>query len=228
MGGLGEYRMRSMAVGALLALTGCAASRAVAPLPKGAVAGQASLGGPLLVFGAPLPVPITTIGAGYGVTDRFGVHGAVHPTGLILFGVVGLDVGASYELVPPKGARPRLMGDLTLSAFAGDTSSEGAPFGVRVFPEAQLVASWDLGERRHHPYVGLDLFTQPLPTPAAYLSPMLGFEVQASRRLGLQVEGKWIAPYASNLPNFVDWVGIAHQGGISAQLGASWHFGETR
>ncbi len=212
---------------ALLAVAGCAASRAVAPLPQGAVAGQVSLGGPLLVFGGtPLPVPLTAIGAGYGVTDRLGVHGAIHPTGLILLGVVGLDLGAAYELFPPKGARPRLMGDLTLSAFAGDTSADGAPFGVRVFPEAQLVASWDLGDRRHHPYVGLDLFTDPLPTPAAYLSPMIGFELQASRRLGLQLEGKWIAPYASNIPNFVDWIGVSHQGGISVQLGGTWHFGD--
>jgi hypothetical protein len=202
-----------------LALSGCAASRAIAPLERGTAAVTASVGGPMFAFGGtPLPTPISTVGVAYGATERTTVHASLHPTGLALFGIFGLDAGAAYELAPPSGARPRLMTDLTLSAFAGDTAPDGAPFGVRVFPEASVIASWDLGRRAHHPYVGLDLFTEPYPTPAAYLSPVAGGQIWLGR-VGLQLEGKWIAPYTRNLPSFVEWIGPAHQGALSVQLG---------
>lgn len=221
--------MNRMLVPVLLALAGCAASRAVAPLEEGQTALTASVGGPLFELGGlPLPAPISAVGVAHGLSARTTVHGALYPTQLLLLGVVGLDAGVSTEVLPPLGARPRLMVDGTLYAFAGDNTSGEPRGGLRLFPDLSAIASWDLGRRRHHLYTGVDLFLQPFPALHLYPSPVAGGVLRLGDAVGLQAEVKWLALHAHNLPNFVDWIAPAHRGAVSVQLGATVSLGGGR
>lgn len=76
----------------------CAPTQFVRPLQKKEIAVNASFGGPLVnVPGiATIPVPFTTLGMGYGLSDKWTLHGALHPTAA-LFGNVQLSAGATNE-----------------------------------------------------------------------------------------------------------------------------------
>ncbi len=210
--------MRTVALAVLL--SGCAASRAVAPMGRGNAAITASLGGPMFEFGAPVPAPLLSTGVRYGLSERTSVHGGVELTPILLVGVAGANAGVNTELWPASGARPRLMLDGTLWLFAGDNDPEGPEGGARLFPDLGALASWDLGRRRHHVYGGAQLFTQLFPEVVAYPYPVVGGVVNTGR-VGWQLELGWPALTSSNLPNFVEWVGPFHQGAISVHVGAS-------
>jgi hypothetical protein len=211
----------------LLLGAGCAVTRAVAPLERGQGALTASLGGPMFDYGGiPMPAPLASLGYRRGLTDRTGVHGALHVAPLALLGIGGLALGVNTELLSADGARPRLMVDGTLFAFAGDNVSGGVEGGLRVFPDLGLVAAWDLGPRPHHLYAGIQTFVQPFPDLFVYPYPVAG-GVLTTGRVGWQLELGWPAITSSNLPNFVDWLGPFHQGAVSVQLGAQVKLGRT-
>ncbi len=214
--------LRPLCLLAPLALAGaCSAVHGVRPIGKGAVQLDASLGGPITeLFGAPVPLPISTIGATVGLTDRLDVHGAIHPTGLALFGIFAADAGLSYEGLAPDGARPRLMGDLTLIGAGGDLA-EGAPEGgFRLFARPSLTASWDWGKSSQHTlYASVGGFIQPAPGPHALGTVALGnlWGIGHGSTFTTQVE--WIAPYASSLTAAPLYYTPGNRGAISIQLG---------
>lgn len=211
-----------------LTLAGCSVSRGIAPLEPGQGAVTASFGGPFVEFGgAPIPLPVTSVGYMHGVGHGVTVHGALYPTQLALFGVAGLDLGASYEVFAPKGARPRLMLDLTLYSFFGDNQPDGAPGGFRLFPDLAVLASWDLGRPRHHLYVGVDNFVQPFPSFRYHPVPLLGAELKASPAVGILTEVKWMGLETNTLPLQPVWYGPGNQGAIAVQLGVNVYF-DTR
>jgi hypothetical protein len=204
-------------------LPGCSASRGIAPLPAGAIAAQASLGGPVVdYFGGHKPLPITAFGASYGLDGRTTLHASLLPTQLALFGVFGAEVGASYELIAPQGRRPRVMLDGALWVFAGGRNPSGttdyAPSegGLRVFPDIQTLAAWPLGE--HTLYTGVDHFVQVFPERAYFPSPMGGLELRFGR-FGLQPEAKWIGWFADTERLSPDYLAPGKQGALSFQLG---------
>lgn len=214
-------RTRSCGLALLTMLAGCGASRAVAPMGAGVGAVTSSVGGPVLSFdGAPVPLPLVSVGYRRGLTDRTSAHGGVQLTNLVLMGVFGAELGVDVEVVPPRGPWPRLMVDQTVLVFMGDNVAGDPPFGARVFLDAGAVASWDVGRRQHHPYVGLRLFDQPFPEHHTYLSPVVG-GVWNTGRVGWQAELGWPAFTRRNVPSFVDWIGPARHGALSVQLGAT-------
>ncbi len=210
------------------ALAGCAPTRALAPLEPGQGAFTASLGGPFVeVYGGPLPLPVTSVGYVRGIDGKLNVHGALYPTNLALFGVFGFDLGASYQLFEPQGARPRLMADVTAYTFFGNLAKGEPKGGLRIFPDLQFIASWPVGAKRTHlvPYVGVDQFTEFFPTPHWNPSLVLGNEFRLGKRVGLQLEGKWIAPWVDTDPFVTHWYGASSHGAFSAQLGLTVYAG---
>ena len=208
-----------------VALQGCSISRGIAPLERGQGAVTASFGGPFVEFGgAPIPLPISSVGYMHGVGHGVTVHGAVYPTQLVLFGVGGLDLGASYEVFKAEGPRPRLMVDLTLYSFFGDNQPDGAPGGFRLFPDLTVLASWDLGKPKHHVYLGFENFFQPFPTFRYQPVPMLGAELKASKAVGVLAEAKWMGLPEDTVPLQPIWYAPGNQGAISLQLGVNVYF----
>jgi hypothetical protein len=184
---------------------------------------DASLGGPVTeLFGAPVPLPLTTLGATVGVTDTVDVHAAVHPSAIALFGLAAGDAGASVQLLAPTGARPRLMTDLTLVGAGGDVDPAGSEGGFRLFARPTLNASWDWGrQKRSTFYAGIGGFIQPFPTVHALGTVAVGNRWGLSKRTTLTTQVEWIAPYASSEMLAPHYYAPGNLGAISFQLGLS-------
>lgn len=208
----------------LLALVGCTTSRAVKPLPKGSGALTASIGGPMIAdLGPTIPLPMTTVGGVYGVDGKTNVHGALHPTGLAAFRVLGASVGVARQLWDQQGASPRLMADATVSGFFGDAVNGGLAPSGRVFVDVSGVLSWDVGD--HSLYTGLDLFLQPTSPEQPHLTPLVGAEIRRGRT-GVALEAEWLAPYVDNRPLAARWWGPAHRGALQVQMGFTFRLGK--
>ena len=84
---------------AVLVFTSCAPTRFYRPLEHGEHAVNAHLFGPVInVPGvSPMPLPLSSIGYGYGATDYATVYGHWHATAAV-FGVWQFDAGASFRL----------------------------------------------------------------------------------------------------------------------------------
>jgi hypothetical protein len=212
-------------------LLACSVTHGARPLGKGVVAADLSAGGPITaLFGTNIPLPLSSVGASYGVTDTVDVHGAVHTSAALLFGLPAAEVGASWAFLPADGARPRLAVDATTVLAGGDIAEGGSPGGFRALLEPSVLAAWDLGaDDRHTVYGGLGAMLQPWPGPNGY-----GWLTAGGRwglggdAIGLTTEAKWLAPYASNLPMAPEMTGVGTLGALSVQLGVDARFGGAR
>lgn len=207
-------------------VTGCAVSHGVRPLKKGTGAITASMGGPLskdLPTPVAFTVPITTVGYAHGVSDKSVLHGAVHPTGLAAFGVFAADVGFATQLVETNGAAPRVMLDGDLIFATGNNAEGDPPGGTRLFPNVEVVASWDLG--KHAVYGGVNQLLQPFPEINYHVSPLLGTMLVAGRT-DIQIEYMWLAPYANNELTAAEFVGPFGQGASSIKVGLGFRLGK--
>jgi len=217
--------LRALLSGALFFAAGCSTVHGVRPIGKGAVQVDASLGGPILqLFGAPVPLPLTTVGATVGVSESTNVHAALHPSAIALFGVFAADAGVSTQLLAQKAARPRLMADLTVVGAGGDRApdgpSGGAEGGVRFFARPTVTASWDWGkDARHALYTSLGGFIEPYPGPRALGTVAIGNQWGIGRKVHLTTQLEWIAPYASSEALTPQYYAPGDMGAISFQLG---------
>lgn len=207
-----------------LPLLACSVSRGVRPLGDGVTAVTATAGGPMADYlGSMKPLPIGTVGVRHGLTDAVDVHGAVNWGTLAFFGLFGAEVGAGWMFLEPDGARPALMGDLTLDLFAGDLSSGPPDGGLRAFTELDLRASWAYGAKEHLIYTGPTVLTQPAPfvnRGAWSVGNQLTF-----KKADLITELKWLAPMQDSKAASIDFGGIGGQGALSIQLGGRIKFG---
>ena len=216
----------------LVLASGCAVSRGIAPLDRGESAVQVSVGGPFVEYaGAPIPLPISSVGYAYGVDGKTNLHSSLYLTQWVLFGVAGLDLGVARELLGADGARPRIMADATVYMFFGDHAPEGAEGGFRLFPDINITVGWDLGRWDHHVYLGIDSFFQPFPEFRYYPTPFLGGEVKTGKdkaHVGLIVELAYMAFWEDTLPLNPVWHGVNNHGAISVKLGMNVYFGGRR
>ncbi len=219
---------------ALAALAGCSTIHGVKPVGKGMVRPEVSEGGPFtLVYGAPIPIPLSTLGVTYGVDDKTDVHVAWHTSAAAFYKVFGADAGASRELLTWSGARPRVMADLTVLTFAGDNETTtsagqggGSPGGFRLFVQPTATASWDWGKHgRQTVYGSLTGFFQPFPTLHLLPALAVGNQWALGPRLVLTTELKWLAFTQSNIPPVPDYYGPGNIGAIGFNLGLSYTIG---
>jgi hypothetical protein len=172
------------------------------------------------IFGAVLPVPILSIGGAYGVTDNMEVLGHVDATAA-LFGNVHYDLGAAWHpVISEQGPKPTL----TLSGGAHILATGE---DVLVAPTFQFISAWRLA-RRHLIYIGVDT-ALPIRDKATFIAgPLLGAEARVSKRLGLTLEAKYLAPWYDTNPNPPEWFSPGGFGFISALLGANVYFGDVK
>lgn len=208
-------------------LVACSTVHGVRPLGKGGVAVEGSLGGPVTeVWGKPIPLPISTVGAAVGVTETTDVHAAWHSSAFAFFGLPGADVGVSQQLLAQKGARPRVMADLTLVGIGGDVADEGSEGGFRLFVQPTATAAWDWGKQgRHAVYGSLTSFVQPFPDVHALGAVAIGNQWGLGRVARVTTEVKWIQPWASSDPLAPEYVAPGRLGAVSANLGLGFVFG---
>lgn len=191
----------------------------VRPLGKGKVAVDASAGGPVVrAFDAPVPLPLSTVGVRYGVSDRSDVHAAFHPSLAGMFGVWGVDAGASYLIFEQQGLRPALLVDGTATAVWGDTNPQGPEGGFRLFTNVAALGSWTYGERGNLVYGGADVFVQPYPW-GVLGGPLVGHQLRLGERVGLVTELKWMGGSHPTEDLTAFWYGPGRNGVWVPQIG---------
>ena len=126
----------------LVTLFSCAPARYVKPMDKGQHALQVNLGGPIAKVPGigVIPMPLTTVGYGYGLKEHLTLFGNLHTTSL-LFGVGQVDVGAVYRCWSRKTMGITLQPTLNvaLDFYTGSN---------RFWPQLDANYYWDYAELR--------------------------------------------------------------------------------
>ncbi len=187
-----------MRILAFLPLTACGTLSGARPLPPGQHEVGLTVGGPLLEFGAPVPLPNVIVGARSGlgrIADREVDLGyGTNLTGLG-FGIVsgyadlGWLVARQQGGVPALTVRNKLL--LTTHALAGDRDFTYAPRSAWVADHIELLASWQVGGTVLHASLG-QVFD--LADPGLLLVPGLGARIdggEPGRGLVFSPELRW-------------------------------------
>lgn len=204
----------------LATASGCALSHGVRPIGEKKVAVDASLGGPVADYmGGKKPLPLTMVGVTYGLSDQTNLHAGLYPSSLVMFGLFGMELGASHLVLKSDGARPALMVDGTLITLAGNMADGPPQGGVQPYLQTSVMASWAYGARGHLIYTGPEVLAQPSPVHAIP-GWTIGHRLNAGR-WGVGTELGWMAPSWDNLPPVVEYVGIAGQGALTVNLGVT-------
>ena len=118
----------------------CAPARYVKPLDKGQHALQLNLGGPIAKVPGigVIPMPLTTVGYGYGIKENLTLFGNLHTTSL-LFGVGQVDIGAAYRCWSGKNMGITLQPTLNVAVdfYTGAN---------RFWPQLDANYYWDYAE----------------------------------------------------------------------------------
>jgi hypothetical protein len=208
-------------LGACVLAEACAPTHAVRPLGCGNAALHASLGGPLVeVSGIDTPIPIVSLGGGYGLGDQLTATAELDATAAV-FGVLHVQPGLAYHpLVRQGGALPTitLAGSVHLLTNFDDT---------RVAPQATLAAAWRIG-RRHLVYLGGDSALAIGDPTRLVAGPFVGGEARLGRAWGLVLEAKWLAPNYDVHPLAPTWISPASHGYLSLLVGLTRYIGDVR
>lgn len=206
--------------GALLALAlalapACGLSTRVRPVPAGALAVEGSVGGPAAVVGAPVPLPLSTLGVAYGLLPRLDVSAHTHLTTLFLNQVAGFDLGVTGLWLEQAGARPALASTLRGYVFTDFRA------GALGYLDATVVASWQLAP-------AWLLFAQlagQADLTALAVDPLLGVGAEWHlERTTVQAELRWYAPQRDTRRSAVPWLSPFKQGVVGLQLGVRYDF----
>jgi hypothetical protein len=195
-------------------LQSCAPSRYVKPLAKSQQAASFSIGGPLIRFaGAPIPIPFTTLGYAYGLTENITANGNLHVTSL-LFANAQADLATTFGLYKKENkfgfsASPALQIAYNLRNTTG----------LRVWPSLDLNAYFHLCEKPSYLYAGLNSWFELAnikahqETQKRHIIPNLqvGYVV-VKTKWQHQFECKYLGIGIPNLPGVVDYIGAAGKG----------------
>ncbi len=210
-------------LGAAALAVGCSATAIVRPLPRGASAWTASVGGPWVPNSVPtVVIPYVTVGWQRGVTDDLTVGGAVHAT-MAAFGVAGVDLSATRRILAQDGGRPELAGTLRGTLFTNGSGS-----GTRFYPSVALVGSWEAGPRTLW-YVGAEAMAQSGTGPTLLVAPLAGVQRRVGSRAALQLEAKWMAANIDTRRGvFEGESSVGGRGALAVQFGLVLHRGGAR
>lgn len=170
----------------LFVMSGCAPTRFVKPLRKGEKRIGGNIGGPMVKLGGtPIPVPLSSLYYGQGITDSLTVYGGVHVTSAF-YGNVQTDIGGLYHLYHNDSSTYGFNAGLALNtAFhvrSNSSQFEGLDYkpdlfsNFRAWPQINLQGYWNFKKKKeHYLYYGLSTW----------------LEIQNARESGFG-QGKWI------------------------------------
>jgi hypothetical protein len=207
----------------------CGHTTHVRPTPIHSVDLEAEAGGPIFLrLGVPAVLPLSTVGASYGLTENLDLSAHFALTAA-LFGVAGFDVGSSYlavrehDAIPAVSLGARLYGFSDFPCQIGSSGCGTETYqGARAYAELTATGSYLLAGH-WLTYLGGTLFLQ-FDGGAPLFSFQAGLEYQF-RRLALQLELRWYEPSYNVSQTVADWAGIANQGAVGVILGVRYRFG---
>ena len=210
----------------IIGLYNCAPSRFVEPLDKGEVSVGAHLGGPVIEFGAPIPMPITAIELGYGLDSNLTLHGAWHTTNF------QIDAGVTYKLLNQNKYRPNVSVNPGFN-FIYDFDDKAAKF----WPTVDLNAYWNYGQRRSYFYLGFNNYFELSASKADnqtqtdywIFNPQIGhiWKTKADK-WEIITELKFLAPYKDNSYAFIPYTSLTGKNGANGfYLGVRYKLGKN-
>src|ERR1017187_7579141 len=190
----------------LILFEACAPSRLVRPLEKGQKAISADLGGPVIQFkNALIPIPLTTLMYGQGISDKTSVFGSLHTTSL-LFGVLQTDIGACQRIYYNDSLRLGISFNPALN-IAQEFWPQWSG-GFKCWPQLDLNIYWEVKAKKSFFYLGVENWFEFASTRAEdqaqtthwIFCPQAGY-TWARPKWNFNVELKDIGPNINNLPN---------------------------
>ncbi|MEZ4316831.1 MAG: hypothetical protein R3F61_04995 [Myxococcota bacterium] len=214
----------------LCAVMGCTTLSGARPLAAGQHEVGVVVGGPLLEFGGPLPLPNLVLAGRSGLpalADRpFDLGYGLNATGLP-FGIVALHGDLGWQLNDQNRALPAFTVRNKVF-FATNVLApgkvDGAKRGVWAADEIDVYASWALGESVVYGSLG-QVFD--VGAPRLVLVPGVGTSIDpgAAGGLKLQLEARWWAVNRSSNQNSVNWI-PKNPGAIGITVGVAYGFGK--
>lgn len=212
-------------------LTACSTMNNARPMAPGEHAVGLTIGGPIVEFGVPIPLPNAVIEGKQGVAtvlDRnLEINYGLNLTGLA-FGVIQGHIGGAWELLSQVGFLPALAVSTrvflaTNPLWFGVERSETALsfWGAN---QTELLASWMPGGQLI--YTGIAQYTD-FGAPSLLVTPILGTELDFG--LGgfrLQLETRYFAVGRSSTTENVNWFpgGRGGAGALGFSLGFGYRF----
>lgn len=210
-------------------LASCNVTRVVKPLEKGEHQLTGSVGGPAIVFsGAPMPIPLSSVGYAYGLDTGLTVAGGLHTTAL-LFGNAELDATLGIQMYQSEKDRFGLVASPGVHLFYG---FRGGDF--RAYPQMEGITWWQYSEaKRHLLYGGIGTWVE-LEREKAHgqvqdheLMPYvtLGHQFRMNK-WNVQLEARYIGFTYSNKDLVVDYLGPFSVGTSGIYVGVSRTLGQ--
>jgi hypothetical protein len=207
-------------------MAACAPTRFVEPVSEGHTNVTVALGGPLFDFaGTTIPMPLTSIAAGYGYTDKLTFFGGLQTTSL-LFDDLQLDLGGLQELLPQSELRPAIsvapIANLLLAFRDGS---------FRIWPEADINFYWHYGTNGNLIYLTSSNWFD-FTSHRADNEPQTGHWF-SNIAIGHRFEGehwqyitelKYLEAGLPNTPNAVGYHGVDGHGAFGIYLGLTRKF----
>ncbi len=210
----------------LVCVASCAPTRIVDPIPEGHINATASLGGPLFDYaGTTIPMPLLSLAAGYGVTDKLSAFGGLHITSL-LFDDLQLDLGAVGQVLPQDHLVPAVSVSPVANVFLA--MRDGS---FRLWPEADVNFYWKYNSSGNLIYL-TDINWFDFTSTRADDEPQtrhwfpgiaLGHRFE-SEHWEYITELKYLEPGIGNTPNAVGYHGIGGNGAFGIYLGLTRKF----
>lgn len=218
--------MKSLWILALLLTVSCAPTRFVEPVPEGHINLTASLGGPFFDFaGTTIPMPLTSIAAGYGITDKLTAFAGLYTTAL-LFDDLQLDLGSLQEILKQDQLQPAIsVGPVANILLAMRDAS------FRVWPEADINFYWHYGHAGNLIYISNSNWFDVTSTRADdepqtqhwFTNIALGHRFEGEHWQYI-TELKYLEVGLPNTPNAVGYHGIDGHGAFGIYLGLTRKF----
>ncbi|MDH4201171.1 MAG: hypothetical protein OEV66_12475 [Spirochaetia bacterium] len=177
------------------------------------------------LFGTVIPLPLTSVGFAYGVHENITINSGAYITEA-LFGVIHLDLGATFGIIKPDGFIPGISVSPTF-AFMLDVWQKN----FRFYPVVDANLYWNVSERKDIAYLGLSNWFE-MATVRADGAPQKNFWMPSLNAGYTFSLNKWLLTaevrymgFHLNSKNLVpDYVGIGDNGAIGVYLSAAMLF----
>jgi len=168
---LGTNNMKKILIVLALMSSACTPTRYVEPLPDETFNITVAAGGALFDYqGATIPLPLTSVVAGYGVNDDSSVWGALHTTSAA-FGVLHTEVGGIKRVYSAKQYLP----------------------SISIAPSAHfMIDRWDKN-KRFYPVIDANLYWKNVfSSDLFYLGVNNWFVLSSTKAHGQKQQNRWI------------------------------------
>lgn len=208
---------------------GCATLNTARPLEPGQHMVGGTLGGAMIDFGGPLPLPNVVVEGRHGLpklADRaFDIGYGLNLTGFA-FGLTQGHVGASWLLADQAGPRPAfsLGNRVFFGANVPGTPNRPDPrFQLWGADQLELTASWEAGKAL--PYVSLSQYFD-FQNPELLLTPAAGVQIDPGKPGGflLQAELRWFGVTRRSQAAIPPWI-PGTPGALGVTISAGTQFG---